>query len=212
MKRTPATPLLFGPVTPYFLDYPVDFACRTPGVQKMALPKSYLTTIKNLAGIMNSIVGGQAPKKFTTRFLESLGYKASGDRLMIGVLKSLGFLTDDGQPLQRYHEYLDQTRSAVVLAQGIEEAYGDLFQVNKNADKMSKSEVLNKLKTLSQGQYSDVVLGKMAMTFVALCGLADFTAQKNCLTKWSTTCKMAMTLGRGPIRTMVRTTPVNGYR
>ena len=143
----------------------------------MALPKSYMTTIKNLTGIMNSIVGAQAPKKFTTRFLESLDYKTSGDRLIIGVLKSLGFLADDGQPLQRYHEYLDQTRSATVLAEAIEDAYSDLFQVNKKAHTMTKGDVLNKLKTLSQGNYSDTVLDKMAMTFVALCGLADFSAQ-----------------------------------
>lgn len=144
----------------------------------MALPKSYLTTIKNLVGIMNSIVGAQAPKKFTTRFLESLGYKTSSDRLIIGVLKSLEFLTDDGTPMQRYHEYLDQTRSATVLGEAIRAAYADLFQINKNANTMAKAEVLNKLKTLSQGQYSDSVLDKMAMTFTALCGLAEFTITK----------------------------------
>jgi hypothetical protein len=56
----------------------------------MALPTSYLTSLKNLGGILNSIVGAQAPEKFTTRFLESLGYSSATDRLVIGVLKSLG--------------------------------------------------------------------------------------------------------------------------
>ncbi len=140
----------------------------------MAIPTSYLTTSKNLAGILNSIMGAQAPEKFTTRFLESLDYKSATDRLIIGVLKSLGFLADDGRPTQRYFEYLDQTRSSTVLAEAIREAYSDLFQVNKTANKMAKSEVVNKLKTLSQGQYSEAVLDKMSMTFAALCSLADF--------------------------------------
>lgn len=143
----------------------------------MALPKAYLTSVKNTSGIFNSIVGAQAPKKFTTRFLESLDYKANADRLYIGVLKGLGFLEDDGQPTQRYFEYLDQTRSAAIMAEAIREAYADLFQVNINAHKMTKSEVVNKLKTLSQGQYSESVLDKMGTTFTTLCGLADFDAE-----------------------------------
>jgi hypothetical protein len=135
-----------------------------------------LTSTKNLAGILNSIVGAQAPDKFTTRFLESLDYKSNSDRLIIGVLKSLKFLEDDGRPTQRYFEYLDQSQSASVMAAALREAYSDLFQVNKTANSMSKSEVVNKLKTLSQGQYSESVLDKMAMTFTALCALADFAA------------------------------------
>lgn len=141
----------------------------------MALPSSYLTSTKNLSGILNSIVGAQAPEKFTTRFLESLDYKGSADRLVIGLLKSLSFLEDDGKPTQRYYEYLDQTRSTGVLAEAVREAYADLFQVNKNANTMSKAEVVNKFKTLSQGQYSESVLAKMGATFISLCGLADFT-------------------------------------
>lgn len=142
----------------------------------MAIPTSYLTSTKNLGGILNSIIGAQAPEKFTTRFLESLDYKTSADRLIIGVLKSLGFLADDGRPTQRYFDYLDQTQSDAVMAKAIREAYSDLFQINKSAHKMSKSEVVNKFKTLSQGQYSEAVLDKMALTFTALCSHADFDA------------------------------------
>ena len=142
----------------------------------MALPTSYLTSLKNLGGILNSIVGAQAPEKFTTRFLESLGYSSATDRLVIGVLKSLGFLADDGRPLQRYFDYLDQTRSAIVMAEGVKEAYADLFKVNKAADKLSKVEIFNKLKTLTQGQYSEGVLNSMTTTFSSLCSHADFEA------------------------------------
>lgn len=145
----------------------------------MALPSSYLTSTKNLNGILNSIVGAQAPEKFTTRFLESLDYKGSPDRLVIGLLKALNFLEDDGRPTQRYYNYLDQSRSSGVLAEAIREAYADLFQVNKNAETMSKADVVNKFKTLSQGQYSEAVLAKMGATFASLCSLADFTVTQS---------------------------------
>ncbi len=143
----------------------------------MALPKSYLTSTKNLASILDAVRAAQAPEKFTIRFLESLEFKTNADRLIIGVMKSLGFLAEDSRPTQRYYRYLDQTQSAIVLAEGLRDAYADLFQVNKEAQKLAKTEVLGKFKTLSQGQYSDSVLDKMALTFVELCKLADFKSQ-----------------------------------
>lgn len=149
----------------------------------MALPKAYLTTTKNLSTMLNAIKTAQAPEKFTHKFLASLEFSSSSDRLLIGVLKALGFLVDDGKPTQRYYEFLDQTQSARVLADGIKEAYRDLFAVNVNAHKMSKDEVINKLKTLSQGQLSDAVLDKMSLTFTSLVKLADFQTQATGLKK-----------------------------
>ena len=59
----------------------------------MALPRSYLTSSKNLQAIFEAIRTAQAPEKFTLRFLESLDFKSTSDRLVIGVLKAIGFLT-----------------------------------------------------------------------------------------------------------------------
>jgi hypothetical protein len=142
----------------------------------MAIPTAYLTTVKNLEGMLNAIVNARAPEKFTQRYLESLGFKSNSDRLMIGVLKSIDFLAEDGKPTPRYFEYLDQTQSGRVLAIAIGDAYEDIFQVNKNAQTMETGAVVNKLKTLTQGDYSDAVLKKMATTFTTLCSLADWDA------------------------------------
>jgi Family of unknown function (DUF5343) len=142
----------------------------------MALPRSYLTSTKNLPAILESLKSAQAPEKFTIRFLESLDFKSNPDRLIIGVLKALGFLSPDAKPTDRYFRFLDQTQSAAVLAEGVREAYSDLFQVNKNAQTLSQNELVNKFKTLSQGQFSEAVLDKMALTFSALSKLADFRA------------------------------------
>ena len=142
----------------------------------MALPTSYLTTVKNLGSILNAIRSAQAPDKFTYSFLESLEFKSSSDRLISGVLKSLGFLDDAGKPTERYFRYLDQSQSERVMAEAVREAYEDLFRVNINAHQLSKQEVINKFKTLSQGKLSDSVLDKMAMTFSTLVKHADFSS------------------------------------
>ena len=142
----------------------------------MAVPKAYLTSTKNLKDILTAIQQAQAPKQFSTTFLGNLGFKSSADRLLVGVLKALGFLTANGAPTPRYFQYLDQTQSERILAEGIREAYADLFELNVRADKWSRDEVKNKLKTLAMGQFSDDVLGKMAATFTALVAQADFEA------------------------------------
>jgi len=140
----------------------------------MALMNTYLAQVKNLPAILKAIRGAQAPKQFNVRFLLNMGFKSTNDRLIVGVLKGLGFLDDAGTPKQRYFDYLDETQSKAVMGQAIQDAYGDLFNVNVNAFSMSQSEVKAKLKTLTQGSKSDSVLTKMAMTFVALCKEADF--------------------------------------
>ena len=92
------------------------------------------------------------------------------------MFKALGLLDDNGQPLQRYYEFLDQTQTGRIIALGIEEAYEDLFNLRKDAQNLSNDEVKNKLKTITQGQKSDKILGLMAMTFRAFCDLADWDA------------------------------------
>lgn len=142
----------------------------------MSLPKSYLTSTKRLPEMLEAIQTAQAPDAFTTRFLEQLGFKSKGDRLIIGILKDLGFIDDKGIPKERYYQFLDQTHSGTVLAEGIREAWADLFAININAHQMTKNAFVGKLKTLSQGQLTDRVMDQHYMTFSALVKNADFTS------------------------------------
>jgi len=142
----------------------------------MALTSAYLTQSKNLEAILEAVRTAQAPDKFTSRFLVELGFASTNDRFIIGVMKGLGFLDEGGVPGDRYYAFLDDTQSDRILAEAIQEAYGDLFRVNSKANEMDQTEVKQKLKTLTRGSKSDSVLTKMAMTFVALCRLANFKA------------------------------------
>lgn len=145
----------------------------------MSLPEQYLLTTKNLDAFLNSILNAQAPPKFTNKFLEQLEFKSTNDRLLIGMLKFLGFIDSNGIPQERYFKFLDQTQSKQILAEAIRDAYSDLFSINVKANEMSASEVKNKLKTLTQGSKSDTVLGCMANTFTALCRYADFSGSSS---------------------------------
>lgn len=143
----------------------------------MGLTTAYLTSTKDLEEFFNALVTAQAPEQFTIGFLQKLDFTSSAHRLFIGMLKGLGFLSENGEPTQRYYDFLDQTRSKVVLAEAVREAYSDLFAINKSANTLTVDEAKNKLRTLTQGKKTDDVIAKMANTFAALCTLADWTAQ-----------------------------------
>jgi len=142
----------------------------------MALSDAYLSQAKNLPQILQAIRQAQPPERFAHKFLEGLDFKSTNDRGIIGVLKALGFIDESGTPKQPYFYYMDDERHKTVLAEGIRRAYADFFKLNKEANERDAAWVKNKLKMLSQGAKSNVVIAKMATTFIALCKEADFSS------------------------------------
>jgi len=145
----------------------------------MALPDSYTLKPGSIPAYFEAMLNAEAPERFTTRFLESLEFKSTNDRLFINVLKDLGFLDSDGVPKDRYYHFLDRSQSARVIADGVREAYSDLFAVHKNAETLSTEEVKNKLRTLYKGTKKDNLINRIASTFTALCEYADFSKSKS---------------------------------
>ncbi|MEO0587256.1 MAG: DUF5343 domain-containing protein [Planctomycetota bacterium] len=144
----------------------------------MALPDSYTLKPGSIPDYFEAMLNAEAPDRFTTRFLESLEFKSTNDRLFINVLKDLEFLDTDGVPKDRYFEFLDRSQSANVVAEGVREAYSDLFAVNKNAQDLTSEEVKNKLCTLYKGAKKDNLINRIASTFAALCDYADFRSHQ----------------------------------
>ena len=65
----------------------------------MSLPSSYTTKTGAIHAYFDAIQGAEAPERFSIRFIQDLSFTSSNDRLIIGVLKELGYLNDDGVPL-----------------------------------------------------------------------------------------------------------------
>jgi hypothetical protein len=63
----------------------------------------------------------------------------------------------------------------VVVAEGIRDAFSDLFAINKKAQELTAGEAANKLRTLFAGKKTDLVIGHIAKTFKSLCAYADFS-------------------------------------
>jgi hypothetical protein len=142
----------------------------------MALQPVYLVSAANLGAFLAALRSAQAPEKVTLRFIEELGFKSTNDRLFVPLLKAMRFLDDAGKPTARYHAFLDDTTWKQVLAEGIRDAYPDLFRVNRNAQSLSREQLSGKIKSLGEGKISPAVLKNMTKTFVELVKLADFAA------------------------------------
>lgn len=144
----------------------------------MSLPDSYTFKPNAIPAYFDAVLDANPPERFSIKFLENLGFTSTNDRLFVGILKGLGFLNADGTPQQRYFEFMDRSQSKHVLAGAIREAYAGLFAINKKANELSFDEVKNKLRTLYAGKKTDLVIGKIAKTFIALCEYADFSNQE----------------------------------
>lgn len=149
------------------------------------LARRYLTSVKNLPAIMEAIIAGTAPERFTHAHLKAIGFRSSNDRAVIALLKDLGFLTDDGSPTTRYHEYRDQSRSAAVMAEALTEAYSDIFTINENPTKDDRPLIEGRFKSIHN--ISDRVAKMQAMTFFALLELSDLQALRDDVPQHGTT-------------------------
>ena len=141
----------------------------------MALATSYLVTTKNFDSIFTALLSAKAPTNLNFSFLKTLGFTSSNDSLYIRLFKDLGLIDSSNAPTDKYFKFLDQSESKKVIAECIEEAYSDLFAINKKAHELSEADVKNKLKTLTQGTKEDNILALMAKTFKTLCDYADWS-------------------------------------
>lgn len=142
----------------------------------MALPDSYTIKPGSIPAYFDAILQAEAPERFSIKFLEGLEFTSTNDRLLVGLLKDLGFLDTDAVPTKRYYAFLDRTQSKKVLAAAIRETYSELFNLNKDAHKLSAEEAKNKLRGLYAGAKKDGVIARIARTYTALCEYADFSS------------------------------------
>jgi len=137
----------------------------------MGLPTTYSQEFKKFKEFFGKIRDAQAPAKFTNPLLMDWGYKSNNHRAFIPLLKSLGFLTTDGVPTQRYLDYRNHAVSKQVMGEAVKEAYSDIFLIKEKPTSADKELIEGKFK--SYHNTSDVVANLMAKTFYALLELAD---------------------------------------
>jgi Family of unknown function (DUF5343) len=139
----------------------------------MALSSSYVQPTNRIPDIFNKIRDGQAPERFSNQLLKDWGFTSTNDRAFIPLLKSLGFLSSEGKPTQRYNDYRDHSRSKLVMAEALRDTYGDIFLIKEHPAQSDKDAIEGKFKSFHNA--SENVAGLMTKTFMGLLSLADLS-------------------------------------
>jgi Family of unknown function (DUF5343) len=139
----------------------------------MGLTTSYVLATNRLQDIFSKIRDGQAPDRLSQQLLKDWGFTSSNDKAFIPLLKSLGFLTAEGKPTQRYADYRDHSRSKHVMADALRDTYSDLFLIKEHPTAADRESIKGKFKSFHN--VSDNVADLMTKTFYALLGLAELT-------------------------------------
>lgn len=137
----------------------------------MALPTTYTQAFNLLGDFFSKLRDAQAPDKFTNQQLKDFNFKSNNHRPFIPILKALGFLSADGTPTKRYHDYRNHAMSKSVMGEALKEAYSDIFLIKSKPTATDKALVEGKFKSYHNS--SDVVASLMSKTFYALLELAD---------------------------------------
>jgi len=143
----------------------------------MALAGIALNIYGKAEDFFRTIQNGQAPEKFTQQHLKDLGFTSTNYRAFIPLLKALGFLTDDGVPTQRYHDYRNNALSRKVMGKAIKEAYSDIFVIKEFPKPEDEELIQGKFK--STFNTSDANSKKMTKTFYALLDIADINSDED---------------------------------
>lgn len=141
----------------------------------MALPTTYTQAHNQLPEFFSKIRDAQAPEKFTLQIIKDFGYKSMNHRAFLPILKALGFLTADGAPTQRYHDFRSHSASKTVMGQALKEAYSDIFLIKEKPTTSDKALIEGKFKSYHNS--SDNIANIMTKTFYSLLDLADLAAE-----------------------------------
>ncbi|HXI84958.1 MAG TPA: DUF5343 domain-containing protein [Verrucomicrobiae bacterium] len=139
----------------------------------MAQNLPYLPSYKNVGKLFEKIATAKTPDAFTNQFLyETLGLKSAGDRPLINLLKTLGFVDGSGKPTQSYSLLKNPSAAKLAIAQAVRKAYEPLFAANEKAYEVTGTDLKG---LISQVAGTDENLtSKIAGTFSTLAKLGNF--------------------------------------
>ena len=133
----------------------------------------YMPSVKNLHAILDKIQHAAVPEVFGYDFLRDLGFTSSNDRSIVKLFKYLGFLDSSSRPQTSYRDFVDHTKTKIILAERLRSTFDDLYVSNKKAHEMTADQLKGWFK--SKTGKGDSVAIKMATTFKTLADYADFS-------------------------------------
>jgi hypothetical protein len=148
----------------------------------MAKELPYLPSYKNVEKLFKAIDAAKKPEALTTRVLaETFGIKGAGDRPLITMLKTLGFLDASNKPTSQYDLLKNPAQAKFAIAAGVRQAYAPLFEAKEKAHTLSGEELRGLIAQVAGADKG--ISSKIAGTFNSLTKLADFSERTSLVTE-----------------------------
>lgn len=132
----------------------------------------YTANPASIPRFLKHIASAGVPEKLTLKYLESVGFKTKNDRVLISILRALGFIDASQAPTERWKQYRDKSKSRQVLGAAVQGAYGDLFKTYPDAHARDADTIRNFLS--SKSNVADSTLKLAVATFKALAAESAF--------------------------------------
>lgn len=144
----------------------------------MAAKLPYMVSTGLIPKIFEKIQNARRPERFTQDFLETkLGHSGGSARPIIPLLKRMGFLGSDGVPTSLYDQFRNSETQGLAVAQGIRNAFSELFDRNQYVYEMSRDKLTGQVVEITGGSKEDRTTQAIVGTFLALKELADFEGE-----------------------------------
>ncbi|MGZ0708262.1 DUF5343 domain-containing protein [Coraliomargarita sp. W4R53] len=135
----------------------------------------YVSQPSAIAKVLDKIKEAKTPDRFTSDFLTTvLGCKGGNYKQFAPLAKKMGFLNTDGSPTDLYKSYRNPTYTKGAVAEGIKNAYSELFERNEYVSNLSSAELKGLVVEITGKEDKDNVVRLICSTFETLKERADF--------------------------------------
>lgn len=146
----------------------------------MAVKLPYMLSTGLLPKILNKIKDARKPERFTQDFLGTkLGYTSGSAQVIIPLLKRMRFLGSDGMPTNLYDQFRNPSTQKIAVAEGMKNAFPDIFDRNQYAQDLSKEDLANLVVEITGATKKDRTTKAIVTTFMTLNEFADFEAESD---------------------------------
>lgn len=128
----------------------------------------------SLKRFLDHIQKAGVPEKVTLKYLQTVGFKSTNDRYILGILKFLGFLDSTGATTKTWVDYRNRQAARAILAASMRQGYSDLFKTYPDAHRKDNEALRNYFS--AHTKVAESTLGLIVTTFKALAAIADFEA------------------------------------
>ena len=140
-----------------------------------SLGTRYVYSTKHIEEVFKKIADTGRPESLTTSYLKNTWLlKNAQYQAVLPILKDLGFIDASGKPTERYALYQNPQKARKAVADGVRQAYPELFKAYPQADKLPHETLKGVFKEKTGGNPS--IVDKIVATFKKLCTLGDFSS------------------------------------